>query len=324
MKPYSYIGYMCAYLRYYYPLEFITVLLNINKDNLDKTSEIIEFAQVKGISLSPIKFGESRENYNCNKNNNTITKGLSSLKYLNAQVAEELYELSKKKYQHFLDLLIDINQTSTDTRQLTSLIMLNFFDKFGPNKKLLDYTEMFFKFNGKKSVKKSSLEQYGNNFKKLISIYSRETDKTFKDLDSYNFLKEVWYLIPDDRLPIQVQLEKEKEVLGHYQTKIDGIKPSIGYVSEIDTKYSPKLLVYMLNSGVEKQFKVQKQLMKKCGIIEKGMIIKIQGWENKRKSRFNPNTQDYEKLDEMEQWITQYSLMESTKLDEYLQERGSI
>ena len=27
--PYSYIGYICGYLRYYYPLEFMTVVLNI-------------------------------------------------------------------------------------------------------------------------------------------------------------------------------------------------------------------------------------------------------------------------------------------------------
>ena len=31
-QAYSYIGYVCGYLRYYYPLEFFTTALNINSD----------------------------------------------------------------------------------------------------------------------------------------------------------------------------------------------------------------------------------------------------------------------------------------------------
>ena len=41
--PYSYIGYICGYLRYYYPLEFFTVFLNINKDNAEKSSKALEY-----------------------------------------------------------------------------------------------------------------------------------------------------------------------------------------------------------------------------------------------------------------------------------------
>ena len=43
--PYSYIGYICGYLRYYYPLEFLTVSLNNNSDDLEKTMEIISYAK---------------------------------------------------------------------------------------------------------------------------------------------------------------------------------------------------------------------------------------------------------------------------------------
>ena len=39
--PYSYEGYVSGWLRYYYPLEFLTVALNINKDNEEKTKRII-------------------------------------------------------------------------------------------------------------------------------------------------------------------------------------------------------------------------------------------------------------------------------------------
>ena len=54
--PYSYIGYICGYLRYYYPLEFFTVFLNINKDNAEKSSKALEYMKNIGISLKSPKF----------------------------------------------------------------------------------------------------------------------------------------------------------------------------------------------------------------------------------------------------------------------------
>ena len=50
--PYSYIGYICGYLRYYYPLEFITTTLNINKDDADKTNKTIEYGFLLTASVS--------------------------------------------------------------------------------------------------------------------------------------------------------------------------------------------------------------------------------------------------------------------------------
>ena len=48
---YSCIGYICGYLRYYYPLEFLTVAFNIFSDNKEKSASILEYAKKKGILL---------------------------------------------------------------------------------------------------------------------------------------------------------------------------------------------------------------------------------------------------------------------------------
>ena len=48
-QAYSYIGYVCGYLRYYYPLEFLSVMLNINDGNIEKTANILEYMKKNNI-----------------------------------------------------------------------------------------------------------------------------------------------------------------------------------------------------------------------------------------------------------------------------------
>lgn len=54
---YSSIGYICGYLRYYYPLEFLTAALNIFGDNMDKTAAITNYATSVGIRHHTAKVG---------------------------------------------------------------------------------------------------------------------------------------------------------------------------------------------------------------------------------------------------------------------------
>ena len=144
-QPYSFMGYACAYLRYYYPTEFITCCLNINKDNSDKTTAVTEYAKKAGIQIVPIKFGYSRADYSCDATNKKVYKGVASVKNLNDTVSEELYELSQNnKYDNFIDLLIDITEkTSCNSRQLDILIKLDYFSDFGEANELTYITSKF-------------------------------------------------------------------------------------------------------------------------------------------------------------------------------------
>lgn len=55
--PYSMIGYMCGWLRYYYPLEFMATYLQINKNKSEKTLKAMNFIkEFTNIKLKPIKF----------------------------------------------------------------------------------------------------------------------------------------------------------------------------------------------------------------------------------------------------------------------------
>ena len=124
-QPYSYEGYVSGYLRTHYPLEFLTTALNINKDKEEKTKSLTAYAKKNGITFQSPKFRHSRAGYFCDKETNTIYKGIGSIKYMNENVANELYEMSGYNFEDFVDLLYYLKEkTSLNSRQLDILIRL--------------------------------------------------------------------------------------------------------------------------------------------------------------------------------------------------------
>ena len=100
----------CAELKAHYPLIYYTIVFNIYQDNIAKIAELTNELKYFGIIQKPIKFRYSQAEYSYNKEQNTIFKGISSIKHLNSKVATELYELKENKYNDFIDLLIDIKE----------------------------------------------------------------------------------------------------------------------------------------------------------------------------------------------------------------------
>ena len=187
---YSCIGYICGYLRYYYPYEFLTAALNIFDDNMEKTTEITRYAAKRGISVIPPKWGISRKFYSFDKEKKGIAKGITSIKYMNGIIAEELYEVSKQKtYKYFSDVLVDIfENTSVNSRQLDILVKLDFFTEFGNQNELLRIIDMAekFKYGKAKQIKKDQVD--GSEFGKIIAKYSDGKTKNGGEAKSYKLL----------------------------------------------------------------------------------------------------------------------------------------
>lgn len=187
---YSLIGYICGYLRYYHPLEFLTASLNIFGDNMEKTSAIVKYAKKVGIKITPPKFGLSKSNYFFNTEKNIIAKGLSSVKFMSEAIADELYDLAKNNtYTSFTDLLVDIfSKTSVNTRQLDILIKIDFFSQFGNQRELLRIVDVFelFKRGEAKQIKKSQVD--GTQFEEIVQRYANGKTKAGKDSKNYTLL----------------------------------------------------------------------------------------------------------------------------------------
>lgn len=300
---YSMIGYICGYLRYHYPLEFVTAYLN-NANNEEDIYNGTELARSKGIAINPIKFRKSKAEYTPDKETNSIFKGIASIKFLNTQIAEELYQLKDKQYTDFYDLLIDIKQnTSIDSRQLQILTTLNFFSEFGKNKKLLTFIDFFDKFHGKKQCKKDKIKELKISHEFMLK-FSRETDKSYMDFQSENFLKHIWSKLKDEAIPVKDQCKAEFEYLGYIQTKLPQLTPDYYFILDLNTTYTPRLKVYQFNDGTEHQYKIYKKSFKQ-NPLEVGDIIKANKIVDKPKNKLVDG--EWVETGEMEQYIINYS-----------------
>lgn len=295
---YSCIGYISGYLRYYFPLEFLTAAFNIFTDKEDKIVSITDYANKIGIKILPPRFRHSRSGYQMDKGTNSIYKGLESIKFMNEEVSEKLYALRDQQFDSFIDLL---SVFPGNSRQLEILVKLGFFEEFGKTLKLLKIIDVYSTYHGKKQLKKDKL----NLPVELVQKYATsETAKQYRfEPDAMDaMLQEFVSLIPDTDIPLRTRIEAEAEYLG-YISYVNSKLKNAGFILDINARYSPKAQIYLLDTGETITAKVSKQLYQKQP-FESGQILKFYK-EERNKSKKDENG-DWVKLPEKEWWLTNY------------------
>lgn len=240
-----------AYLKSHYPIEYYTVVFNVYMNDITKTSILSKELPYFGIKLSPIKFRYSAKDYIYDKKNNIIYKGLSSLKYMNTKVSDALYSLRDAKFPTFIDFL---KVNPCDSRQTLALIKLNFFSEFGKSQYLLDIYNLYDKYGSRSQLKKTDCPIEHDTMLK----YAYETEKQYKIKDSEGFIAELCSRVKNVDIPIEQYLDVQAEFMGY----IDYVNPSlknVGYVLNIDKKYSPKIEMYLLATGETITYKLAKK-----------------------------------------------------------------
>lgn len=310
--PYSYEGYASAWLRYYYPTEFLTCALNINKDNEEKTIGISNYAKKVGVHIRPIKYGFSKAEYSCDANKKEIYKGIESIKFMNASIAEELYALSQTHYDTFVDLLVDIKtKTSCNSKQLDILIHLDFFSEFGEPNALLKQVEMFDQLYGKKQFKVDKITEMGFSVDEFVSYATKSTDKVIKFEDTMPLLK---HLVATADYPKTTKYDRlcyEFEYLGYIQTVLPKMNKDYYFVTAIKGKQSRVVTVYQIKTGQSFTYKIRKKLFD-SNPIEVGQCINIKEFTNDfkwRKIIDEKGKEKWEQTEEREMLITKYSVL---------------
>lgn len=285
---YSMIGYTCAYYRYYYPLEFITAYLN-NAGNEDDIKNGTMLADAKGIKIRPVKFRYSKSKYTPDKGTNSIFKGMSSIKFLNENISNELYSLRDNKYDSFIDLLIDIKEkTSLNSRQLYILVALSYFSEFGKSKKLLDIVIVFDKIYSRKQIKISDLEKYEVGADLILKYASTKTEKMVKDIDTYSILKEYETVVEDKDLSIKEKISIEQEYMGYIEYKNAKASKNIYYVSDFKVykdKAKPYLELYQIRTGNILKAKITAPTLFMQYQFNKGNILVIEEFKRRPKTK---------------------------------------
>lgn len=262
-QPYSYEGYVSGWLRYHYPLQFLTVALNINQGKEEKTSALTAYVHKVGIAIKPPKFRHSRSAYFCDAATNCIYKGLGSIKYMSEQVAEALYGMRDMQFRNFIDVLFALQQLKDkpDSRQLDILIKIGYFEEFGSAKALLLGVEIFNKFYKCKNIKLDKWNEMGYNINILKDNADKMTEKTASGLDNYGLILGILRSLHMPRTTIVDKLRWQAELLGY----VDGSDPNRDVNDWLvlgveTTSYGTVWLrLYNLCYGAERHYKVDKR-----------------------------------------------------------------
>lgn len=279
---YSMIGYLCGYLRYYYPLEFIAAYLK-NANGESDIASGTELAKVLGVEVKPIKFRHSSDSYTCDKSTNTIYKSVSSVKFLNSAVAKALYDMRNQNFDSFIDFL---KVNPCNTRQTEILIRLDFFSEFGKSAKLLAIHNLFQKFFSrkdgsyvsKKSIKKTAIEPF--SIERLNQLCVKETATAYQFDDLTPLIAEYTSTINDEDITPVEKIEAQLEYLGYIAATGREEDRRIGYVRAVypckrkaDNKtWAYKVSATFLGKGKDNDLTIYKARYDKCK-LQKGDIF---------------------------------------------------
>ena len=308
--PYSMIGLFIGWLRYYHKIELLTSALNVYVDNNEKMSNIKEYIKSQGIEIKGIKFGKSKAQYFMDKDENAIYQGISSIKYCNDQIADELYELSKNHYDNFVDLLSDIiSKTSVDDRQLHILTTLNFFSEFGKNKYLLSIIDMYNLLGKCKTLKKDKIASLNIREEDVRKCAEKETPKQYSNVDKDKLVKLMISGLENKPLSIKEQIVYEQEYLGNIMYKNPKAPKDMYYVLECKfykDKTKPYLMLYNMRDGEYLKTKITsgKSFIESPFIAGNVINVKEFGERNKMKKVGG----DWIKTDEKERIVKKWDV----------------
>ena len=314
---YSMIGYTCAMLRYYYPLEFITAFLN-NARTEDDISRGTKFAKDKGFIVRAPKFGHAQNIYTCDKDDNVIYKGLGSIKSMQAIAADIMMRIAAEYPKSMLDILQLCEEVKIDGKRINSksmdiLVDIGFFSEFGNIMTIKQVRHWYDKYGKCKTIKKEKVQDWEEE---LIRKHAeKETEKQFSKIDNYGLLNELISILPahEDNLPMLIR--NQIEHLGYVDVGTDYNVPINEYIVQDmhEDKYGRVwMTLYHLASNQSIQYKCDKKWATKVPCKKNDLIIasfrtkekmKHVGYDEQRQKDLYAKTGEYENIVKMYQKI---------------------
>ena len=295
---YCLIGYMCAWLRHYHPIEFITAFLN-NAANEDDIRNGTAFANKVGVSVTMPKWGVSKSNYFFDADKHIIAKGLESVKYISASIADELYDIANSDtFDSFTNVLLALDERSAiDARQTDTLIKIDFFSEFGNQRELFRITELFsglFKHGQAQKLSKEVID--GTELEPIVTKYAVGTlksggvAKSYTLLDVNSIMQETERAVKRAKMPDLNDITKVRnfvDVMGYvgYVSGREEDRPKL-YVLDIyplkrkrdKAQFGYSVITKSIGSGIESRFTVFNRVFSKEP-IKKDDIILCKGYD---------------------------------------------
>lgn len=199
---YAALAYETAYLKYYYPVEFMAALISSIMGSSSTVSLYIRECQRLGIEILPPDVNESRDKFTVV--NGKIRFGLAAVKNVGTNVINDIIRAreTKGKFTSFIDFCQKVDSSVLNKRQIESLIKCGAFDFLKVHRSQL--MAIFEKtIDGVVNQKKRNVAGQFSLFDDIASGMNITLDEEMPKLPEYNE---------------KTILAMEKEMLGVYIT----------------------------------------------------------------------------------------------------------
>lgn len=198
---YAVISYQTAYLKYYYPIEFMAALMTSVIDNISKVSEYIQTCRNMGIEILPPDINEGEGGFTVSGGRN-IRYGMSAIKSVGRPVIEALIEERKSngRYKNLEDFISRLSNKDVNKRAIENLIKAGALDGLEGNRrqKTLVYQQIIDRISHEKK----------NSMAGQISLFDIVPEEDKKDYEIH--------MPKVEEFDKEMLLGFEKEVLGVY------------------------------------------------------------------------------------------------------------
>ena len=132
---YAVVSYQTAYLKYYYPVEFMAALLTSVIDNSGKVAEYIYSCRQMGIQILPPDINKSVGTFSVENGN--IRFGLTAIKSVGRPVIQAIIEERNERgeFKHLKDFIERMGGREVNKRTIENFIKAGVFDSLGGTRK---------------------------------------------------------------------------------------------------------------------------------------------------------------------------------------------
>ena len=251
---YAVVSYRTAYLKAYYPEEFMAATLNSYLGNLDRVPLYIDECKNMKIQILKPDINKSRTKFTVD--NGKIRFGLGSIKNVGTAVVEAIVKNREEKgeYKSFTDFCERVQDESVNRKCIESLIKAGAFDEFGISRSTL--------LASFENIIDTIQSESRRGFQGQVSMFDLGEEDDNKGVNefkyTYNFLKE----FSEKEL-----LSMEKEMLGIYITghPLEKMRTEIEKQTNINT-INMKETIEQLENGENTNYR-DGQIVKYAGII---------------------------------------------------------
>ena len=229
---YAVVAYRTAYLKTYYPAEFMAATLNSYLGNLDKVPQYIDECKRLGIEILKPDINKSFENFTVegveeNLKIGKIRFGLGSIKNVGMAPVENIVKerMENGPYKGFTDFCERIVETQVNKKCVESLIKAGVFDEFEETRAtLLASFETI--IDVIQSSKKKGLDGQ-------VSMFDLGNEQEKEEMEKQKYQFEIYEELQEKEL-----LSMEKEMLGIYISghPLEKLRQEIMHITNINTR----------------------------------------------------------------------------------------